>query len=197
MYKLLAKYEYDGDVDARVPAIMAPVALTRDGVVVADVVLARTARFERAAFCARAVTPRDGVVVCALMLRTLARGETVLDATPRDVVVRDADAGVTVARDTVERATVALFAFARGLVRPNLCGNVFAGATGSANTERIDINVEQTKNAAANKNTVPIAFFKEFAFIRKFMIFSCLNSCAKTADFPAILHKIFLYLIKL
>lgn len=181
------------DVDARVPAIMDPVALTRDGVVVADVVLARTARFERAAFWVRAVTPRDGVVVCALMLRTLARGETVLDVTPRDVVVRDADAGVTVVRAALARFCVV----ARGLVRPNLCGNVFAGATGSANTERIDINVEQTKNAAANKNTVPIAFFKEFAFIRKFMIFSCLNSCAKTADFPAILHKIFLCLIKL
>ena len=178
MYKLLAKYEYDGDVDARVPAIIDPFALTRDDVVlVADVVLARTARFERAAFCVRAVTPRDCVVVCALILRTLARGETVLDATPRDVVARDdVVAGVTVARDTVERATAelfALFTFARGLVRPDLCGNVFAGAIGSANTERIDINVEQTKNAAANKNTVPIAFFNEFAFIRKFIIFSC------------------------
>ena len=60
------------------------------------------------------------------------------------------------------------------------------GATGSANTERIEINVEQTKNAVANKNNVPIAFLQEFASIRIFIEKSpALLPCAINADFPA------------
>jgi hypothetical protein len=188
VYKLLAKYEYDV-VLARLPVIIEPVALIREGVFV---VLARIARFETLFVAAwlRAVTPRDAAgVVVAFIERTgiLPREVTVLFATlPRDVVVLDAPCAVcaAVARETVVRAVFTrLLAVARGLVRPLRCGNVFAGAIGSANTERIDINVEHTKNAAANKNTVPIAFLQEFAFIRNVIIFSCYIYTQKRPDF--------------
>ena len=55
------------------------------------------------------------------------------------------------------RAFVALRAAA---VRAGLTFDVALciGAIGSANTVRIDNNVEQIKNAPASKNTVPTAF---------------------------------------
>lgn len=49
------------------------------------------------------------------------------------------------------------------------------GATGSANTARIDSTVEQTKNAPASKNIVPIAFLIEFAM---FLVLIKLSLCS-------------------
>ena len=161
---------------ARLPAIIEPVALTRDGVVA---VLARTARFERAllAVLLRAVTPRDTVVL-TLLAAPVPRELTVLvvefarDFT--DLIVPGYCA-------VVARAVfVVVVVVARGLVLPVRPGCAFAGTIGSANTERIDINVEHTKNAAANKNTVPMAFFNEFVFTRKVIIFSCYIRYTKT-----------------
>lgn len=43
------------------------------------------------------------------------------------------------------------------------------GAIGSANTARIDNNVEHTKNAPASRNIVPIAFFNDSAKLRLFI----------------------------
>jgi hypothetical protein len=70
----------------------------------------------------------------------------------------------------------------RGLARPDVralfparCAwgptNVgsITGATGSANTARIDKNVEHTKNAPANKKTVLTAFFNDFATVLVFI----------------------------
>ena len=180
VYKLLAKYAYDVEVLARFPAITELFALTRDGV---EDVLARTARSERALFALwfLAVTPRDVVAVAVVVFvpRTAPplRELTVrFDATPRDVVVFDAFCvGATVARFAIVRAEFALFAtVARGLVLVLRFCNTSVAISGSAKTERINISVEHTKNVAANKNIVPIAFFNEFVFTRKVIIFSCL-----------------------
>ena len=71
------------------------------------------------------------------------------------------------------------------------------GAIGSAKTERIEINVEQTKKAVANKNNVPIAFLQEFALIRIFIEKSpALLSQATNADFPANIANNNLHLLK-
>ena len=80
--------------------------------------------------------------------------------------------GATAVRATVVR--VVRVAFARGFVRPDarvVCARPefertftsFIGATGSANTVRIENKVEQTKNAPAKRKTVPMAFLNEFA----------------------------------
>lgn len=99
-----------------------------------------------------------------------------------DVTVRDAGVVVAVARGfaavraIVRRDVVLAVDVARGLVRPGaravagaVCGAMMAagstGAIGSANVERIDINVEHTKNAPASKNIVPRAFLKESAIL--------------------------------
>lgn len=187
MYNLLLRYVYEVEVDARVPAITEPVALTREGVF--DV-RARTARLFVVRFVAallRDTTPRVDVAVVRV---GVVRDETVLFApVPRDTVVRvalfefverDAVVRDVVARDTVERLDVV--AFARGLVRPNLCGKLFEFTIGSANTDRIETNVEHTKNAAANRNIVPIAFFTEFVFMRNVIKISCLLLYAKRPE---------------
>ena len=149
--------------DRDVTAVALRAATPRDGVVtpLADVVGA----------------PRVAVVVAER------------DAVPRDVdVARDTPdvvdvaalvvVGATALRDAtardvldVPRATVA--ADVRGLARDARDVDVPArapwgaatvtvstGAIGSANTARIETKVEQTKNAAASKKTVPTAFFK-------------------------------------
>lgn len=59
---------------------------------------------------------------------------------------------------------------------------MFVSKSGSANTERIETKVEQTKNAAANKNTVPMAFLQEFAFIRNVIKISCCSLYAQTPE---------------
>lgn len=195
VYNLLDKYEYVVVALARPADITVPVALTREGV--ADV-RARTARFVAVV----RLVPRD------VTLRVVAPVERVED-TPREDTTRLADvprltvvrvAGRVVApgvRAVVERETVARFvefAVERGLVRPAFCTATLVFTTGSANTERIEINVEQTKNAAANKNTVPIAFFTEFAFTRNVMNFSCRLLYATTPGFLGLSHKIFLHM---
>ena len=114
-----------------------PDAVARDAVVVltndvAGVVVPRET-------IARDVTPRDGATFCVC---------AVPRDTTDDAVLRD-DAGRADARtvpDVRGDATVG-------------ADTVMVGAIGSANTARIDNNVEQTKNAPANRNTVPIAFF--------------------------------------
>ena len=191
VYNLLAKYEYVV-LPAREPAdITVPVALTRDGV---DVVLARTARLfverfvvvlfldttlREAVFVPRFdATPREETVLFAVVV--VARFVVLLD-----VVERVAFAEV--ARDAVVRATLArLLAVARGDVRPVFCIAAPVSTIGSANTERIETNVEQTKNAAANKNTVPIAFLQELAFIRNVMKISYVLSHTKSPQIWAI-----------
>ena len=200
VYNLLLKYEYDVDVDARDPAIMEPVALTRDGV---DDVRARTARLfvERltAPDLLRDTTPRDEVKVPDVVrVAAVPREETArFVPVPRDIVVLDAVfvftervARAVVARDVFARFVV--FVVARGLVRVARWGKTFEVAIGSANTDRIETNVEQTKNAAANRNIVPIAFFNEFAFTRNVIKISCSLFCAKVPKIWFLVHKTFL-----
>lgn len=123
----------------------------------------------------------------------------VRDTTLRDVVARDAPvlvAAVVPARDTTLRvvaardavvfvAVRATFVFAtvfRGVARDARdvavpardAWGVFSvllstGAIGSAKTARIDKNVEQTKNAPANKNTVPTAFLQQAVIFWRFI----------------------------
>ena len=170
VYNLLLKYEYVVEV-ARDPAITEPVALTREGVL--DV-RARTARLFVARFdtiLLRDATPR--VAVPGVRVDTERDATLRFAPVPRDTVALD---DVFVARDCVERDTVERFDVVfveRGLVRPDFCAVALVSTIGSANTERIETNVEQTKNAAANKNIVPIAFFTEFVFMRNVIGFSC------------------------
>ena len=117
-----------------------------------------------------AFTRPFAVARCAFARDATARLCTVL----RDVVARDAfaDGAATAVRATVARDVAAVL---RGLVRPELrvvaarpdCGAATEfgsyGAIGSAKTARIDNKVEQTKNAPANRKTVPTAFLKESA----------------------------------
>jgi len=196
VYNLFVKYVTD-ELE-RLPAITDPTALTRDGVAE---LRARTARFdvvrldvERFVAPARDVTLREellaeleGVATARDLtaLLAVARDLTVpdFDAVVRDVVVPDFDAearDVTVpdclftARVAVVRVTFArVFCVARGLTRPVRTTVSSAVTIGSANTERIETNVEQTKKVAANKNTVPIAFFSEFTFMRILIEISC------------------------
>ena len=183
VYNLLDKYVYDvDDALAREPAITDPVAPTRDCVAP---VLARTARFVRVAVVLlRDFTVRVAPAVerVAVAFERDARGEVVVRAetvrvpvAARDVFVCDTGCCETerdvVARDVRARFVVVLVE--RGLVRGDVFVITFCGAIGSANTERIDINVEQTKNAATKRNIVPIAFFNEFIFIRNVITISC------------------------
>ena len=109
------------------------------------------------------VVVRDAVVVRAVVGVTVVRA-----VVPRDVTARDAVAVVVVPRDTVFVAVRRDVAFvlrgdavpARVAWGPATTVDVAIGAIGSANTARIDTNVEQTRNAPANKNTVPIAFLQ-------------------------------------
>lgn len=112
------------------------------------------------------VVARDAVVVA---VRVVVVGVAVVRAVvPRDVTARDVVAAVLVPRDTVFVAVRRDVAFvlravalpARVAWGPATTVDVAAGAIGSANTARIEINVEQTRNAPANKNTVPIAFLQ-------------------------------------
>lgn len=171
VYNLLAKYEYVVVEPTREPAdITLPVALTREGV---EDVRARTVRFADVVLLLvvweREVTPREDTFV--ERVGVIPREETVRVAVAvREAVALDAVGVVDAARDVVERDTlVRLVALERGLWRPVDWFVAFVSNIGSANTERIEINVEQTKNAAANKNTVPIAFLQQFVFIRKVM----------------------------
>ena len=114
------------------------------------------------------------------------------DAVPRDETVRDDVVGATVVAAAVPRDTV--FAAVRRDVVVALRGDavparvawgpvtitdVATGAIGSANTARIETNVEHTKNAPANKNTVPIAFLKKSAKLRLFIKLSLYSGNAR------------------
>lgn len=143
----------------------------------------------------------------AVRARTLRELVVVRDAFARDTTLRDAVAfargDATVVRDVTPRAVpavVATFVFAvvprditlavarrddavpRGDCAPAIAPVV--GATGSANTARIDNNVEQTKNAPANKKTVPTAFLQQSAMLRFFI--NTLPVIRKTPGKPAI-----------
>ena len=125
---------------------------TRDAFVVA--VRARTLRelFAVVRFVVRATTLREPFVV--------------RDETPRLTTLRD---------DVFARFDETVRAFVRGFATGAAPTGAFTGtawntvATGSANTARIDKNVEQTKNAATNKNTVPTAFLQKFPNERFFI----------------------------
>jgi len=149
----------------------------------------------------RAATPRDAFAVVRVAVRVATpRAEFTDAAVPRDafVVARDATGVVTAVRVAVVRADTVrgdattfdapvpretvVAVVPRGLARPvrvapaaDDCGTAiiisFAGAIGSANTARIDTKVEQTKNAPASKNTVPIAFLHKSATLRLFINF--------------------------
>ena len=109
----------------------------------------------------RVVVERADVAVFAVV--ELARDTTLRVAVPREVVV------VFVA--IVGRADEAVFDVPRGLARPErgdwacviAVDASIVGAIGSANTTRIDNNVEHTKNAPISNNTVPSAFLHIFA----------------------------------
>jgi len=137
---------------------------------------------------------------CAVPRFVTVRDATLRDAALRGaptvlvvIVARDATAGrpatvrdaVFSALFTVVRATVAPdverdVAFARPDARtaPAPRGDCavgagdIVGAIGSANTARIDSNVEQTKKAPANKNIVPTAFLKISPKLRFFINYS-------------------------
>jgi hypothetical protein len=110
---------------------------------------------------------RDGAVDVRVAVRAV---------TPRDAFARDGVTESDVTRDT----DVVAVLFARGLGRPERVAlpariargdivSIFAGAIGSANAARIDINVEQVKNAPPNKNTVPMAFLQQSEKLRLFI----------------------------
>ncbi len=132
-----------------------PTIDTRAGVALRDTTVRAV---WRGATAVRVATVRAGV--CAAVVR-------VATARP-DAVVRD---GVTAppARDGVARAAE------RGLVVVARAADVVTGVvksapgSGSAKAVRIDKNVEHTKNAAANKNTVPNAFLKTSPKLRLFI----------------------------
>ena len=169
---MFVKYETETPLpaDARIPLAT---ILTRDGVPV-------RAATERAAVPRIVVLPD---VVRETILRDVAptfltdpsdeRTETLRVLTEREFVPRVV-AGVfavarvdavraVVARDVVPRDVVAreLFTVRDALARAGFTRAVVGvafGAIGSANTVRIDNNVEQIKNAPASKNIVPTAF---------------------------------------
>lgn len=144
----------------------------------------------------RAELPRDAVarpvVVAAVVRDAVALGR------PDVVVVRDVVGTAVAVRDTTPRDIVAPLVFAvprettfddvpravavdgravdartlpaaRGDATADDVVTVAVGAIGSANTARIDNKVEQTKNAPASKNTVPIAFLTCSAKLRLFI----------------------------
>ena len=101
---------------------------------------------------ARETTPRAGAVVPAT--RFVVRA-TVDASTPRFTI----------------RPLARLVELERA-VAFDVCIGTTAGAIGSANTARIDKNVEHTKNAPAKRNTVPMAFFATVAILRLFIHYS-------------------------
>ena len=116
----------------------------------------------------RAVIVVVARVAAVVAVRAVVGVAVVRAVVPRDVTARDAVAVVVVPRDTVFVAVRRDVAFvlrgdavpARVAWGPATTVDVAIGAIGSANTARIDTNVEQTRNAPANKNTVPIAFLQ-------------------------------------
>ena len=114
---------------------------------------------------ARETTPRAGAVVPAT--RFVVRA-TVDASTPRFTM----------------RPLARLVELERA-VAPDDCAGTIAGAIGSAKTARIDKNVEHTKNAPANRNTVPMAFFATVAILRLFIHYSPADANPTNPPFPA------------
>lgn len=193
------------DVYALLPRIALPVRDTRerlfgDAAAVRAVTLrADVARDETGAVAVRDTTLRDATARedvadgAAVVVRTFVAAR---DAFPRADTLRD-DV-VVVGAALVVRATVAGAAFPRGLAMREdarddaaargdcavICTASYTGATGSANTARIETNVEQTKNAPTSKNTVPTAFLQKSATLRLFintLLFS--GNARKPVDF--------------
>lgn len=143
------------------------------------VVDTRDRTFRAAGTVARVVVPRETTLRDAVVRFAVLAADGFATAA-RVVTVRARF--VCCARDATERDAV-FVAFARDTVFPELrvvkfvrddvatgAGAVFAiGAIGSANTDRIDNNVEQTKNAPTSKNTVPSAFLQQSAKLRFFI----------------------------
>jgi len=181
VYNLFDKYVYVLPDTALLPRMALPCNETRDATLAGVVaVLVRTVR--------AAVVPvaRDTVLFVAARDTT---ARPVFAAVARDVVfvvaARDATVRLVAAPPAVAvRATVAEPVVPRGLARPERDVAVPArvawgvapvaptGAIGSANTARMDTNVEHTKNAAANKKTVPIAFLQKSPILRLFINYS-------------------------
>jgi hypothetical protein len=128
------------------------------------VVRVDTPRFDAARDAVRATTLRVDV---APFVAPDGRDATLRDATPRDAfafvvaVVGRADVAVDVPRGDARpergEAVAAAGAFSN------------TGAIGSANTTRIDNNVEHTKNAPISNSTVPSAFLHKFMTERLFI----------------------------
>lgn len=186
MYNLLERYEY---VFARAalplyPWIALPVRDMRDGVIAVRATTLRDV--------VRAVVPRDTTFRAVLFARDTVFVVVARDTTPRDRLVVPATRPVA----DVVRATVA-FDTPRFVVRPDArfvafvrgdafdCTGVIAGAIGSANTARIDKNVEHTKNAPAKRNTVPTAFFATNAISRLFIHYSPADAKSMNPPFLA------------
>lgn len=172
-------------------AVLADVAVRAATPRDADAVVPRDVVVRDATLRGDADTPRDVAMlardaVVLAMPRDVAVARDGATVVPRDADAPDTAARDVVARDATERDAAVVVravdaAVVRGLVRPDArdvparadCGAAaavtFIGAIGSASTARIDTNVEQTKNAAASKNTVPTAFLQKSPNVRFFI----------------------------
>lgn len=151
---------YVVDDDFLLPRIALPCKDMRAWLDVA--VRARTLRdvvVVRDAPVARDTTPRDVAAVVVRGLVTVVRDETLRPTFADGVAVVPRDTTFDVARRDA--------AIVRGDCAVTVAPAV--GAIGSANTARIDNNVEQTKNAPASKKTVPTAFLQQSAMLRLFI----------------------------
>ncbi len=182
---MFVRYVYVVDVLALLPRIALPDRDTRafGFVAVRDTTLRGAAPVVREPpvrpdVVARDVTPRDAVVDAAPRdvvpvavvedtARVAAAGRPDTLRAAADAVVPRAMVDAAVPRDdVVVRPDARAVAPARGDWADVA---IIAGAIGSANTARIDTNVEQTKNAPASKNTVPTAFLKKSPKLRLFI----------------------------
>lgn len=124
------------------------------------------------------VVVRDAVPLVVVVRDVVGTAVAVRDTTPRDIVAPlvfavprettfdDVPRAVAVDGRAVDARTLPA---ARGDATADDVVTVAVGAIGSANTARIDNKVEQTKNAPASKNTVPIAFLTCSAKLRLFI----------------------------
>ena len=124
------------------------------------------------------VVVRDAVPLVVVVRDVVGTAVAVRDTTPRDIVAPlvfavprettfdDVPRAVAVDGRAVDARTLPA---ARGDATADDVVTVASGAIGSANTARIDNKVEQTKNAPASKNTVPIAFLTCSAKLRLFI----------------------------
>lgn len=124
------------------------------------------------------VVVRDAVPLVVVVRDVVGTAAAVRDTTPRDIVAPlvfavprettfdDVPRAVAVDGRAVDARTLPA---ARGDATADDVVTVAVGAIGSANTARIDNKVEQTKNAPASKNTVPIAFLTCSAKLRLFI----------------------------